>query len=214
MNKAVAVMSLLSLWVLAAGCGSQSTKARVHLRVFEVPTQVLRLHTADEKPRKVADSAYALSIVNPNDLNAMLRSQASQSRLLTDSTRVIDDWPAVADTWVYSPSYASVGLDGSYSGGGCGSLGVREWGGHLEVRLDYLVDHRGPQGQKLIESKLFYEYRYPEGQVLLFHAPSPAPGGIARQHVIAFEVTRDNPLGVLGPTDRQGQPSDILGYRR
>ncbi len=214
MNKAVAVMSLLSLWVLAAGCGSQSTKARVHLRVFEVPTQVLRLHTGDEKPYKVADSKYALSIVNPNDLNAMLRSPASNSHLLAENTRVIDYWPAVTDTWVYSPSYAGGGPEGFYTGGGVGSLGVREWAGHLEVRLDYLVDHRGPQGQKLIESKLFYEHRYPEGQVLLFHAPSRAPDGIARQHVIAFEVTRDNPLGAFGQTDRQGQPSDILGYRR
>ncbi len=214
MKKAAAGMSLLSLWVLAAGCETQSTKARVHLRVFEVPTQVLRLHTADEKPYKVADSEYALSIVNPNDLNAMLRSKGSQSHLLTDSTRVIDEWPAVTDTWVYSPSYAGGGPEGFYTGGGAGSLGVRQRGGHLEVRLDYIVDHRGPRGQKLIESKLFYEYRYPEGQVLLFHAPSHAPGGIARQHVIAFEITRDNPLGSLGQTAPQGQPQDILGYRR
>ena len=214
MNKAATVMSLLSLWVLATGCGSQSTKARVHLRVFEVPTQVLRLHTSDEKPHKVADSDYALSIVNPNDLNAMLRSKGSMSRLLADSTRVINDWPAATDTWVYSPSYAGVGPDGFYTGGGAGSLGVRERGGHLEVRLDYIVDHRGPRGQKLIESKLFYEYRYPEGQVLLFHAPSHAPDGILRQHVIAFEITRDNPMGAFGQSDRPGQPQDILGYRR
>jgi hypothetical protein len=214
MNKAAAVMSLLSLWVLAAGCENQSTRARVHLRVFEVPTQVLRLHTSGEKPCKVADSQYVLSVVNANDLNAMLRLPGSDSHLLTDSTRVIDDWPAVADTWVYSPSYIGGRPDGFYTGGGVGSLGVRQRGGHLEVRLDYLVNHRGPRGQKLIESKLFYEYRYPEGQVLVFHAPSHAPDGIARQHVIAFEITRDNPLAAFGPTDRQEQPSDILGYRR
>jgi len=105
-------------------------------------------------------------------------------------------------------------IDGFYTGGGAGSLGVRERGGHLEVRLDYIIDHRGPRGQKLIESKLFYEYRYPEGEVLLFHAPSHASGGIARQHVIAFEITRDNPLASFDQADRHGQPSDILGYRR
>ncbi len=214
MNKAAAVMSLLSLWVLAAGCGGQSTKAQVHLTVFEVPTQVLRLHTSDEKPYKVADSDYVLSIVNPNDLNAMLRSKGPHLRLLTDSTRMIDDWPAVTDTWVYSPSYAGGGPDGFYTGGGAGSLGVRERGGRLEVRFDYIVDHRGPRGQKLIESKLFYECRYPEGRVLLFHAPSKVADGIARQHVIAFEIARDNPMSSFGQTDRQGQPSGILGYRR
>lgn len=214
MNKAVSVVSLLVLSVVAAGCGTQNAKARVHLRVFEVPTQVLRLHTSDEKPRKVADSEYTLSIVNPTDLDAMLRFQGANSHLLTDSTRTIDDWPAVADTWVYSPSYIGGRPDGFYSGGGVGSLGVREAWGHLDVRFDYMVDHRGPQGQKLIQSTLVYECRYPEGQVLLFHAPSKGADGIARQHVIAFEITRDNSTSSFGQSDRQGQPSDVLGYRR
>jgi hypothetical protein len=213
MNRATPTISLLLLWVLAAGCASQATKARVHLRVFEVPTQVLRLHTPEQNPSRVSGSDYLLSVVTPNDLNAMLRSKGAKSRLLADSTRVINDWPAVADTWVYSPSYADIGPGAICTGGGAGSLGVRERGGHLEVRLDYLVDHRGPQGQKLIASKIFYEYRYPEGRVLLFHTPSNAPDGSSRHHVIAFEITRDNPLPLYGAPDPKRQPPDILAYR-
>jgi hypothetical protein len=213
MNKAASVVSLLLLWVFAAGCGSQSTKARVHLSVFEVPTQVLRLHTSDQNPRKLPQSDYYVSVVTPNDLNAMLRSQEAQSRVLADSTRVINDWPAIADTWVYSPSYAGLGPDGFYTGGGAGSLGVRERGGRLEVRLDYLVDHRGPAGKKLIESKIFYEHLYPEGEVLLFHTPSAAANGVSRQHVIAFEITRDQDLPKLGEWDRPSRTPDVLGYR-
>jgi hypothetical protein len=213
MNKAASISSLLLLWVLAAGCESQGTPARVHLRVFEVPTQVLRLHTSEPNPYKLSDSAYSLSVVTSNDLNAMLRSKVAQPRMLADSTRVVNDWPAATDTWVYSPGYAGLGPDSMSTGGGAGYLGVRERGGNLEVHLDYMVNHRGPQGQKLIESKIFYEYRYPEGRVLLFHTPSHAPDGISRQHVIAFEVTRENSLPFEGAPRSRRQPPDILAYR-
>ena len=207
MNKAALTVSLALLWVLACGCESQPTKARVHLRVFEVPTQVLRLHTSDQNSRKLSDSAYFVSVVTRSDLNAMLQSPGAGPRLLADSTRIINDWPAVADTWVYSPTYAGVRLDSICTGGGVGYVGVRDQGGQLEVHLDYLVDHRGPQGQKLVESKIFYDYRFSEGQVLLFHAPENAPGEGPQQHVIAFEITRED----AAPS--QGQAQDVLAYR-
>ncbi len=207
MNKAAPTISLALLWVLAGGCESQPTKARVHLRVFEVPTQVLRLHMSDQNSRKLSDSAYYVSVVSPGDLEAMLRSPGVNPRLLADSTRIINDWPAVADTWVDSPTYAGVRLDSICTGGGVGYVGVRDQGGHLEVHLDYLVDHRGPQGQKLIESKIFYEYQYPEGQILLFHTPARASGEGQQEHAIAFEVTRED----AAPS--QGQTPDVLAYR-
>lgn len=205
MNKLALTTSLVLLWVLAAGCESQATQARVHLRVFEVPTEVLRLHLADRSPRKLPDSAYYVSVVTPRDLDAMLQSPGAGPRLLTESTRVIHDWPAVADTWVYAPSYAGMRLDTICTGGGVGYLGVREQFGQLQVHLDYMVNHRGPQGEKLVESNIFYERHYPEGQVLLFHAPANASNQAPQQHVIAFEVTRDNPA--LNP------PANVLGYR-
>ena len=213
MKKVAAVMSLLSLWVLATGCESQGTQARVHLRVFEVPTQVLRLHLSERSPRKLSDSAYFVSVVTPNDLDAMLRSPGANPRLLTESTRVINDWPAVADTWVYSPVYPGMRLDTICTGGGAGYLGVREQSGHLQVHLDYMVNHRGPQGQKLVESKIFYEYRFPEGQVLLFHTSANAANEAPQQHVIAFEVTRENPAPLYGAPASNEQPSNVLGYR-
>ncbi len=213
MKKAATVMSLLSLWVFAAGCESQATKARVHLRVFEVPTQVLRLHMSDQNPQKLSDSAYFVSVVTPNDLNAILRSPGAPPRLLTESTRIINNWPEVADTWVYSPAYAGMRLDTICSGGGVGYLGVREQFGQLQVHLDYMVNHRGPRGEKLVESKIFYERGYPEGQVLLFHAPTGAATGFPQQHVIAFEVTRENATAQDGPPATHRQPPDILAYR-
>jgi len=213
MNRIVAVISLGLSGLLAAGCESSDLQARVHLRVFEVPVQTLRRHTPEENLYKLPHSAYLLSVVSPNDLNAMLRSPHSTSRLLTERTRVIDDWPAVMDTWVYSPSQAGMGPDTLYTGGGAGSLGVRQHWGNLEVRLDYLVNHRGPQGQKLIEAKLFFESPYPEGQVLLFHAPTQAPDGSPRQHVIAFEITRMNRVPVYHPSHSRRPTSDILAYR-
>jgi hypothetical protein len=213
MNKAASTVSLVLLWVLAAGCESQATQARVHLRVFEVPTQVLRLHMSDHNPQKLSDSAYYVSVVTPRDLDAMLQSPGAGPRLLAESTRVINDWPAVADTWVYSPSYAGMRLDTICNGGGVGYLGVREQFGRLELRLDYMVNHRGPQGQSLVESKIFYEYRFPEGQVLLFHAPANAPNETPQQHVIAFEVTRENTKSLNDTPPSTLQPSGVLGYR-
>ena len=38
----------------------------------------------------------------------MLRATGTNQRLLTERTRVINDWPAVADTWVYAPGYAGM----------------------------------------------------------------------------------------------------------
>ena len=213
MNKAASTSSLLLLWVLAAGCQSQATQARVHLRVFEVPAEVLRFHTSDQNPHKLSDSAYSVSVVTCDALDVMLRFNGAPRRLLAERTRVINDWPAMADTWVYSPSYAGMGADSICTGGGVGSVGVRERGRNLEVRLDYLVNHRGPQGQRLIESKLFYEHDYPEGRVLLFHSPASAPDGSARQHIIAFEITRADPAPVYGTPNSMRQPPDVLAYR-
>jgi hypothetical protein len=208
MNKASLTISLALLWVLAAGCESQATKARVHLRVFEVPTQVLRLHTSDRYSRKLSDSAYYVSVVTPRDLDAMLQSPGANSRMLADSTRVIDDWrPAAPDSWVDSPTSSGIRLDSLDTGGGVGYLGVGDQGGQLLIHLDYLVNHRGPQGQKLIESKIWYEYPYPEGQVLLFHAPANPSGQGSEEHVIAFEVTRAD------ATSSNRQPPAVLGYR-
>jgi hypothetical protein len=183
------------------------------VQVFEVPTQVLRLHMSEPKLYKLADSVYSLSIVTPHELNAMLTSKAAPPRLLADNTRVVNDWPAKTDSWVYSPGYAGWGPDYISTGGAVGSLGVRESGGQLELRLDYLVNHSGPRGQRLIDSKIFYEYRYPEGRVLLFHAPTSAAHEISRLHVVAVEVTREHPINFLATPGSGRQPADILAYR-
>ncbi|MCU0918190.1 MAG: hypothetical protein MUC88_27040 [Planctomycetes bacterium] len=203
MSKTTSIIALVLSGLLAAGCESSNLQARVHLRVFEVPMQTLRRHTPEQNLYKLPSSAYLLSVVSPNDLNAMLRSSRPTPRLLAERTRVVDDWPAVMDTWVYSPSQAGSGPDTLRTGGGTGSLGVRQHWGNLEVRLDYLVNHRGPQGQKLIESKLFFESPYPEGQVLLFHTPTQAPDGSPRQHVIAFEIARMNRGPAYQPASRR-----------
>ena len=199
MNQAASTILLVLLWVLAAGCESQGTKARVHLRVFEVPTQVLRMHTADQNPHRLSDSAYSVSVVSPNALQAMLRPEKAGTRLLTDTTHVINNWPWVTDAWVYSPTYVFSATGGTGAGSGAGSIGVREQGGRLEAQFDYIVNHRSPLGEKLIESKIFYRHNYREGQVLLFHTPADTSGEGPWQHVIAFEITR--------------QPPDVLAFR-
>ena len=211
------MVSLVLAGALAAGCQSQGTEARVHVRVFEVPAQVLRLHTADRKPHKLADSAYVLSIVTPNELDAMLGAPGTTQRLLTERTRVINDWPAVADTWVYAPGYAAMTPNSmsstSGSGGGVGSLGVRERGHNLEVRLDYMISHNSAQGQRLVDSQIFYEHSYPEGRVLLFHTPSDEGDGRFERHVIAFEITRDDRRSLFGAPDAGRQTPEVLAYR-
>jgi hypothetical protein len=213
MKKAASTSSLLLLWVLATGCQSQSTQARVHLRVFEVTTQALQLQVSERHLHKLSDSAYSVSVVTPGDLDILLQSSGSKQPLLTERTRVIDGWPAIADTWAYSPNYTGMGQYSICIGGGVGSLGVRQHGRNLEVRLDYTVDHRGPQGQMLIESKLFYDHDYPEGRVLLFHTPAHEPDGSSRQHVIAFEITRQDQRSTFEATESRRQPPEILAYR-
>jgi hypothetical protein len=202
MKKAASVVSLLALWVLATGCESQkSTRAQVHLRVFEMPTQVLQQNTADQNPRRLSNSVYSVSVVSAGQLEAMLQSNGAPSRMLTDSTRVVSNWPWETDTWVYSPMYTVTEPGAICAGSGVGALGVREQGGHLQVHFDYMVNHGGSQGQKLIESKISYDYNYSEGQVLLFHAPANGTGERPRHHVIAFEISR---------ADRT---PDVLAYR-
>jgi len=215
MNKAASMVAIVLAGALATGCGSQGTQANVHVKVFEVPTQALRLHTGDQNPRKLSNSAYVLSVVTPDDLDALLGAGGTNQRLLTERTRVISDWPAVADTWVYSSSYTGMPLDRIYSGsgGGVGSLGVRERGHNLEVRLDYMISHSGPQGERLIESQIFYEHSYPEGHVLLFHTPSNEKDGSPRRHVIAFEITRDDHRSPFEASDSQRPSPQIFGYR-
>lgn len=192
MNRAASTIALLLLWVLATGCSSERTEARIRVRAFEIPTDILRQHTAQGQLYKLSESAYSLSVVTKNELNALLSREDVRARLLADSTRVIDDWPGETDTWVYSPTFGEVGPDAFRTGGGVGFLGVRDRDGRLEVRIDYLIDHRGPQGQKLIESKIFYDYYYPEGKVLLFHTPSSASDRRPRHHVVAFEAARED----------------------
>jgi len=206
MKKAASIVSLVLLWVFGTGCESQGTRAQIHVRVFEVPAQVLRLHTSSQSPRKLSDSAYCVSVVTPENLDALLQYNGTAQRLLAERTRVIEDWPAIADTWVYASSYAGRGADCLYTGGGVGSLGVRERGGNLQVRLDYMVNHRGPQGQRLIDSEIFYDHDYPEGQVLLFHAPLDAEDGSSERHVIAFEIERARPAPTYAPPE-------VLAYR-
>lgn len=217
MNKAASIVSLVLTGALAAGCQSQGTEAQVHVRVFEVPAQVLRLHTTDQKPRRLSNSAYVLSVVTPTELDAMLRAPGTNQRLLTERTRVISDWPAVADTWVYAPGFAGTTQNSissnSGSGGGVGSLGVRERGRNLEVRLDYMISHNSAQGQRLIDSQIFYEHSYPEGRVLLFHTPANEGDGRSEQHVIAFEITRDDRRSPFGAPNSGRHTPEVLAYR-
>jgi hypothetical protein len=216
MNKAASMVSLVLAGALAAGCQSQGTEAQVHVRVFEVPAQVLRLHMADQKSQKLANSAYVLSIVTPDELNAMLTASGTNQCLLTERTRVISDWPSVADTWVYAPGYAMTQnslSSNSGSGGGVGSLGVRERGHNLEVRLDYMISHNSARGRRLIDSQIYYEHSYPEGRVLLFHTPSDESDGRSEQHVIAFEITRDDRLSPFAAPNSGRQTPEVLAYR-
>jgi hypothetical protein len=206
MNKAALILSSTLLWVFGSGCESTGTRAQVHVRVFEVPSEVLRQHVAGQRPERLPGSAYSVSVITPNNLNAMLRSDSVQQRLLAERTRVIDDWPAIADTWVYSPNDAGQDVASLYTGGGVGYLGVRNEGNNMKVRLDYMVNHRGPQGQKLIESQFFYKSGYHEGDVLLFHAPFKASDGSTERHVIAFEITRAR------PAPRSSSP-DVLAFQ-
>ena len=198
MNRAASTISLLLLWVLATGCSSQRTEARIRVRAFEIPTDILRQHTSEGRLYKLSESAYSLSVVTRNELNAMLSREDARPYLLADSTRFIDDWPGETDTWLYSPALGGGGQDALRTGGGVGFLGARDRAGRLEVHIDYLIDHRGPQGQKLIESKIFYEYYYPEGKVLLFHTPSSASDRRPRHHVVAVEAAREDRTSAYG----------------
>jgi hypothetical protein len=206
MTKTVTIVSLVLLWVLAAGCGSRPTRAQVHLKVFEVPTHVLRQNTLERRLYKVPGSAYSLSVVTPEELEAMLGRWNARTRLLAESTRIIEDWPGMAYTWVYSAGGPVIRPDAICSGGGAGTVGVRERDGRLEVRIESLVDHRGPQGQKLVESEIFYEHLYPEGRILLFHTPSNASGLSSQHHVIAFEAIAGDRMDVYGALYSRREP--------
>ncbi len=201
MKKAAGVVALTLLWVFGAGCASQATKARVRMRVFDMPTQILRRGLPDQKPRKMADSSYCVSVVSPDQLNAMLLSNDARLWILADRSRVINDWPSTTDSWAYAPDQEAVRAGALYSGGGVGALGVGAHGRHLSVHVDYMMSHRSPRGEQLVDSKLYYEADHPDGQVLLFYTPSDTSGAGARYQVIAFEIAR------------APQASDVLAYR-
>ena len=147
MNKAASMISLVLLWVLAAGCESQGTKARVHLRVFEVPTQVLRLHMSDRSPRKLSDSAYSVSVVTPRDLDAMLRSPGRQP---ASARRKHAGHQRLAGTGGHVGLFARLCRDEAghdlQLAAASATSACETKADNLEVHLDYMVNHRGPQG--------------------------------------------------------------------
>ena len=49
--------------------------------------------------------------------------------------------------------------------------------------------------------------------MLLFHTPANEGYGNSEQHVIAFEITRDNRLSPFGTPDSGRQTPDVLAYR-
>jgi len=201
---------LFFLGVLTMGCESegQETQARVRLQVFEIPSYVLQHYTQGQNLYELPESSYSLSIVTPDQVDAMLGDRDARPRMLAENNRVIDMWPRLADTWAYSRLFGGLGPEAYCSGGGAGFLGVRERDGQLEIRVEYIVSHSGPHGQKLIESEIFYEYFYPEGRVLLFHAPVGDSEQTQQKHVVALQAALERPVLTPGTAYSKGIPQE------
>ena len=183
----------ITLAVLGAGCQGQSQRvqARIELKVFDLPTHILREYTLGKKMWTLRDSSYSLNTITPRELSSMLSRPDANVRVLYEKERSINDWPRITDSWSYSRARNDSAILSTTSGGGAGCLGVRKRDGGLELRIDYYVTHRGERGKKIIESQIFYEHVYPEDRVLLFHAPAGLSAQRPRHHVVAFKATRE-----------------------
>ena len=215
MKKIGWTIPLFLLGALTAGCGSegQETQARVRLRVFEIPAYVLQHYTQGRNLYELPRSDYSLSIVTPDQVDAMLSDREAAPQMLAENNRVIDRWPRLADTWAYSRIFGGMGPEAYCSGGGAGFLGVRERDGQLEIRVEYLVNHSGPHGQKLIESEIFYEYFYPQGHVLLFHAPVGDSEQAQQKHIVALEAALERSARSSGISYSKDSPGNRVGFR-
>jgi hypothetical protein len=201
MVREILLTLLVVFAVLTAGCQNRygPAAARVEITVLEVPTQYLREYTLGKGTQEMADSSYSLTALRPEELDSLQTRPDANARLLHFRRREIDRWPRVTDNWSYTTGRDD-GLGQSTSaGGGAGFLGVRERESQLEIRIDYLVTHRGVLGQRSVESKIFYEHFYPAGNVLVFHAPAGLLGRKPSHHIIAFHAVRTDVAPRPGP---------------
>jgi len=194
MRRAVWIISALLLWVLGAGCQGryQPAQARIQVTVFEAPARLVREYALETRMRKVPDSSYFMSVISPDELHSMLTRQDGAARVLYEENRVVRDWPRAADSWSYSRPHGHGGSDSACSGGGAGFLGVRGRDDHLETRIRYMVNHRGPNGRKAVESNISFESYFPVGRILLFCAPSCLSQQPPQLHAIAFQATPED----------------------
>jgi hypothetical protein len=187
MKRTACITATVVLWVLGAGCQSryQPAQARIQITVFEAPAPVIRQYTLGTKMHQVPDSSYLVTVISREALQNILTPHGGAARLLYEDSRVVRDWPRATDSWSYCHPFGG-GPDGACSGGAAGFLGVRGGGNHLETRINYIVNHRGPNGRKAVESSLSFDSYFPLGRVLLFFAPSQLS---SRFHAIAFQAT-------------------------
>ncbi len=194
MRRAVWVTSTILLWVLGAGCQGryQPAQARIQVTVFEAPARIVREYTLETRMRRVPDSSYFVSVISTEELHTMLTRQDSTTRMLYEDNRIVRDWPRAPDSWSYSLPRGDAGSDSGCSGGGAGFLGVRGRDDHLETRIRYIVNHRGPNGRKAVESNISFGSYFPVGRVLLFCAPSCLSQQPPQLHAIAFQVAQED----------------------
>jgi hypothetical protein len=171
--------------------GHQPAQARIRITAFEAPAQMVREFALGAKVRNLPNSAYSVAVITPRQLRRMLGRENRAARLLYEDDRVIRDWPRATDSWSYSYPFDDVELGGACSGGAAGFLGVRRRGGRLEMRISYIINHRGANGRKAVDSHIDFECEFPVGKVLLFFAPSHLSNLSPRIHAVAFQAVQE-----------------------
>ncbi len=178
---------LSGLLAMAAGCGRnpyRPVRASVRYLVFEAEPAVVDRAIGGRARYPLEASAYAMTTLSAEGMVSLSMALTAEPGALVDVTRVVEDWPRVADTWSYSRAGAAL----SGSGNGAGFLGVAANEGSLVIRVEYDVTH-SLGTVKPFRSRLRYEGAVADREWLVFLAPFVRRDGASRVHVIALRVT-------------------------
>ncbi len=200
MLKIAVVMALITSGCLPGhGTGKHTwEQAKVRLRIFEVPPDVVDSIIPKETRKPLNDSTYVTAEASAEIVSSLLDGMAANPGLLHDQKRPIRGWSSTRDQWICCK--ADKALQGTSHGEG--SPGVRIRDGVREIRLEYNVTHTidvtptndetepATKGTLPIEEKIYYEGPVPPDKIIIFMKPFVRSDGTELVHLLVFEVVK------------------------
>jgi hypothetical protein len=188
-----------------------STRYEVHYRVFEVGRAMADKCVPAAQRQTGATGDWQMACISPETL-AVLLEGASKPPVMIDQHReipphqssktyvttmkpgvkepqqkVIDGWPVVTNSWVYSQRSESLCVIGRIDGSGY--FGVRRKGDELQLKLEYELTHK-IGNRPAVDVSIAYEGSVPQKGALAFLIPFVWKDDTTGFFVFVVEVTK------------------------